>query len=183
VTLTEEHDGSMYILMNDRFDFAIASPWEEAPDPPYVIKARVKVHDPANLIAYGIIFGGNGGSPCPAYRASGCLTHYYRLEAIWDGALKAGVKRIDNHTSDEGKGQGKELIRYQYVASSSGGDDWHTWRFKVKPDGIDIYFDGEEFGSTSDTKYINEPYFGVYVSANEYKPAIGRFDYYYVEPD
>jgi uncharacterized repeat protein (TIGR01451 family) len=183
LTWTEEQDGSLYALMNDRFDFAIASPWEEAPDPPYVIKVEVKIHDPANLAAYGIIFGGNGGSPCPAYRASGCLTHYYRLEAIWDGALKAGLKRIDRHTSDEGKGQGKELIGYQYVTGSSGGNKWHTWKFKVKSDGIDVYFDGEKIGSTSDTKYVNEPYFGVYVSANEYKPAIGRFDYYYVEPD
>jgi uncharacterized repeat protein (TIGR01451 family) len=183
VTWTEEHDGTMYILMNDKFDFAIASPWEKAPDPPYVIKVKAKVHDPGNLISYGIIFGGNGGSPCPAYRETGCLTHYYRLEVIWYGALKAQLKRIDQHEPDKGHGQGKELIRYQDVASSSRGDDWHTWKFKVKPDGIDIYFDGELFGSTSDTKYINDPYFGVYVSANEYKPAIGRFDYYYVEPD
>jgi len=182
-TWTEEHDGTMYILMNNRFDFAIASPWEEAPDPPYVIKVKAKVHDPGNLISYGIIFGGNGGSPCPAYRENGCLTHYYRLEVLWYGALKAQFKRIDQHESDKGHGQGKELIKYKDVASSSRGDDWHTWKFEVKPDGIDIYFDGEKFGSTSDTKYINDPYFGVYVSANEYKPAIGRFDYYYVEPD
>jgi uncharacterized repeat protein (TIGR01451 family) len=182
-TWTEEHDGTMYALMNDRFDFAIASPWEEAPDPPYVIKVKVRVHDPANLAAYGIIFGGNGGSPCPAYRESGCLTHYYRLEAIWDGALKAGLKRIDKHESDKGHGQGTELIGYQYVADSGEGDGWHTWKFKVKSNGIDVYFDSEHIGSTSDTKYVNDPYFGVYVSANEYKPAIGRFDYYYVEPD
>jgi uncharacterized repeat protein (TIGR01451 family) len=182
-TWTEEHDGSLYALMNDRFDFAIASPWEEAPDPPYVIKVRAKIHDPANLAAYGIIFGGNGGSPCPAYRASGCLTHYYRLEVIWDSALKAGLKRIDQHESDKGHGQGKELIGYQYVTGSGSGDDWHEWKFKVKSDGIEVYFDGEKIGSTSDTKYINDPYFGVYVSANEYKPAIGRFDYYYVDRD
>jgi uncharacterized repeat protein (TIGR01451 family) len=182
-TWTEEHGGSLYIAMSDKFDFAIASPWEEAPPPPYVIKVKAKIHDPANLVAYGIIFGGNGGSPCPAYRESGCLTHYYRLEAIWYGALKAGLKRIDEHEPDKGHGRGKDLIRYKDVTSSSGGDDWHTWEFKVKPDGIDIYFDGEEFGSTSDTRYVNDPYFGVYVSANEYKPAIGRFDYYYVDPD
>jgi uncharacterized repeat protein (TIGR01451 family) len=182
-TWTEEHDGTMYALMNDRFDFAIASPWEEAPPPPYVIKVRVKIHDPANLAAYGIIFGGNGGSPCPAYRTSGCLTHYYRLEVIWDSALKAGLKRIDQHESDKGHGQGKELIGYQYVTGSGSGDDWHEWKFKVKSDGIEVYFDGEKIGSTSDNKYVNDPYFGVYVSANEYKPAIGRFDYYYVDPD
>lgn len=184
-TWTEEHDGNLYIIMDDKWDFAIASPWEQAPDPPYVIEARVKVRDPANLVAYGIIFGGNDGSPCPAYRDTGCLSHYYRLEAIWYGKdLKAGLKRIDYHepesSEDRGKGRGKELIGYSSVPG--GGDSWHTWKIKVNTDGIEIYVDGAYWGSTGDTRYINDPYFGVYASADEYKPAIGQFDYYYVEP-
>ena len=181
-TWTEEHDGTIYILMDDKFDFSIASPFEEAPDPPYDIEVKARIHDPANLTAYGIIFGGNGGSPCPAYREDGCLSHYYRLEAIWDSRLKAGFKRIDEHEDDKGKGRGKELIHYQYVTGTGSGDDWHTWVFKVRTDGIAIYFDGAKIGSTDDTTYIYEPYFGIYASANEYKPAIGRFDYFYVEP-
>jgi hypothetical protein len=185
VTWTEEHGGSLYIIMDDRWDFTIASPFEEAPPTPYVIKARVKVHDPANLVAYGIIFGGNGGSPCPAYRDTGCLSHYYRLEVIWDGGgLKAGMKRIDYHEPESsggrGKGRGPELISYSIV--SDDPDGWHTWKFVVEDDGIDVYFDGDWFGSTSDDDYVNDPYFGVYASADEYKPAIGRFDYFYVEP-
>jgi len=185
VTWTEEHDGTLYIIISDRWDFTIASPLEVAPSPPYVIETRVKAHDPANLTAYGIIFGGNGGSPCPAYRDTGCLTHYYRLEVIWDGGnLKAGLKRIDYHepesSESRGKGRGADLIPYYYI--SGDPDGWHTWKFVVKSNGIDIYFDGAVFGSTGDSAYVNEPYFGIYASANEYKPAIGRFDYYYVDP-
>ena len=172
--------------MADRWDFSIASPWEQAPPPPYTIKTRIKTHDASNLVAYGIIFGGNDGDPCPAYRDTGCLTHYYRLEVIWDGgSLKAGFKRIDYHepesSGDRGKGRGKELISFRKVTNSP--DNWHTWEFRVKPDGITIYFDGSEFGSTSDHTYVNDPYFGVYASANEYHPAIGRYDYYYVDHD
>jgi hypothetical protein len=184
VTWTEEHDGTMYILMNDKWDFTIGSPFEVAPSPPYAIQVRAKVHDPGNLIAYGIIFGGNGGSPCPAYRDTGCLTHYYRLEVVWDGKLKAQLKRIDYHESessnDRGKGRGQELIGYTYIPG--GGEEWNTWKFVVKPDGIDVYINGEFWRATSDNRYVNEPYFGVYASANEYKPAIGRFDYFYVDP-
>lgn len=184
-TWTEEHDGTLYIIIDDRWDFTIGTPWQVAPDPPYIIEVRAKIHDPANLVAYGIVFGGNYATPCPAYRDTGCFEHYYRLEAIWDGgSLKVGFKRIDYHepesSEDRGKGRGPELISYQYV--SGDPDGWHTWTFVVKPDGIDIYYDGGLFGSTTDTAYVNEPYFGVYASANEYKPAIGRFDYYYVVP-
>jgi len=182
-TWTLEKDGSMYILMDDRWDFTIASPFEEAPSPPYTIKTKVKIHDPANLVAYGIVFGGNGGSPCPAYREDGCFEHYYRLLVIWGGGLKAGFKRIDEHEPDKGHGQGKELIDYKQVVGHSGGDKWHTWEIRVETDGIDIYFDGSFFGSTGDTTYIDEPYFGILAATDEYKPGIGRFDYYYVEPN
>jgi hypothetical protein len=186
VTWTEEHDGTMYLVMDDKWDFAIASPKEEAPALPYTIRTRVRVHDPANLVAYGIVFGGNEGSPCPAYRDTGCFSHYYRLEVIWDGGgLKAGLKRIDYHepesSEDRGKGRGKELIDYEYIPG--GADAWNTWKFVVRSDGIDIYLNDEHWESTSDDKYVDDPYFGVYASANEYKPAIGRFDYFYVEPD
>lgn len=180
ITWTEEHDGDLFFVMNDKFDFAIASPMEVAPAPPYTIQTRVRVRDAANLVAYGVVFGANAGSPCPTYRDSGCFFHYYRLEVVWDGRLKAGFKRIYQHESEKGKGQGEELVGYKYVSGDSFG--YHTWRFDVKTDGIDIYYDGELFGSTSNTDYINDPYFGVYVSANEYKPSIGQFDYFRVDP-
>jgi len=180
-----DYTDSIFIIMADRFDFALASPMEEAPDPPYVIETRVRIHEPGNLASYGIVFGGNGGSPCPAYRDTGCFSHYYRLDTVWNGtSLKAAFKRIDYHepesSSSRGAGRGAELINYQYVTNAH--TDWHTWRFVVKPTGIDIYFDGSLYGSTNDTTYVNEPYFGIWVSANEYKPAIGRFDYFNVVP-
>lgn len=180
-----DHTDSIFIIMNDKFDFSLASPMEEAPDPPYVIETRVRIHEPANLVSYGVVFGANGGSPCPAYRDTGCFEHYYRLDVIWNGtSLKAGFKRIDYHepesSSSRGAGRGSELISYKYVTDDHL--DWHTWRFEVKPTGIDIYFDGGLYGSTSDTHYVNQPYFGIWAAANEYKPAIGRFDYFNVYP-
>jgi len=176
---------SIFILMNDRFDFALASPMEPAPAPPYVIETKAAIHDPGNLVSYGIVFGGNGGSPCPAYRDTGCFTHYYRLDVIWNGgSLKAQFKRIDYHEpeSDEQRGHARGVTLIDYVYVSDDHDGWHTWRFEVKPTGIDIYFDDKLYGSTSDTTYVNEPYFGIWASANEYKPAIGRYDYFYVYP-
>jgi len=200
VTWTEEHDGGMYFIMADRWNFAIASPFDAAPAPPYVIETRVKVHDPSNLVAHGVIFGGNGGSPCPAYRETGCLTHYYRLEAVWsteeEGGLKASLKRIDYHEPEEssgrGKGRGVELMGDGNSSSeilSGGGSDWHTWRFEVYSDRIKIYHGGSlwkdidsGYDSDFDARYIDDPYFGAYVSANEYNPSIAKYDYYKVYP-
>jgi hypothetical protein len=186
VTWSEEQGGSAYVIMDDRFDFSIASPMEQAPSPPYVIQFKARVHDPANLTTYGIVFGANGGSPCPAYRDTGCFEHYYRLEVIFFSStgMTVGFKRIDYHepesSDSRGKGRGPELIGYRNVGGSAAS--WHTWKIIVKTDGIEVYLDGVLFGTTSDHTYVNEPYFGVYASANEYKPAIGRYDYLYVQP-
>jgi uncharacterized repeat protein (TIGR01451 family) len=186
VTWSEEQGGSAYIVMDDRFDFSIASPMEEAPRPPYVLQFKARVHDPANLTTYGIVFGGNGGSPCPAYRDTGCFEHYYRLEVIFYSStgMTVGFKRIDYHepesSESRGKGRGPELLAYRNVGVSAA--DWHTWKFVVKTNGIEVYLDGVLFGTTSDSAYVNEPYFGIYASANEYKPAISRYDYLYVYP-
>jgi hypothetical protein len=154
---------------------------EEAPSPPYVIQVKSKLHDSTYLRAYGIIFGGNGGTPCPAYRDTGCLIHYYRLQVIaGGGALKADFKRIDTHRSDNGNGQGKSLVSFQDLPGET--DAWNTWKFVVKSDGIDIYLNGNHWHSIDDSTYVNDPYFGVFVATDEFRPGIGRFDYYYVTP-
>ena len=180
---TKDKGGYMRFYMNDKFDFAIASPMDVAPSPPYVLETRVKVNDPANLVAYGIVFGGNTGSVCPAYRdeSGGCWWHYYRLETIWAGSyLKAQFKRIDYHVAEKGKGRGESLT--EFLRAGGDPDGWHTWKFVVKTDGIDVYYDGGLWASTRDTRYVNEPTFGIYISANEYKPSIAWFDYYRVYP-
>jgi hypothetical protein len=185
VAWTEEQDGSLFIVMDSAFDFAIGSPWKELPSPPYVIETKARLHDATYLRAYGIIFGGNGGSPCPAYRDTGCLEHYYRLEVSADaGGLKGSFKRVDYHEpesdEDRGKGRGPALVPYKSVPGDPNA--WNEWKFVVKSDGIDIYVNGKLWGATDDNKYVNEPYFGVYTSNDEFKPAIGRFDYFYVYP-
>jgi uncharacterized repeat protein (TIGR01451 family) len=185
VTWTEEHDGSMYILMSDKWDAAIASPMLAAPDLPYEIVAKVKIRDPSNLVSYGIIFGGNGGSPCPAYRDTGCLTHYYRLNVVWHSGLQANLKRIDYHEEEKGKGRGADLSDWVELTAwpfNVDPDGWNTWKISVHSNGFDVYLNGLLFKSIEDTTYITEPYFGAFTSTDEYKPSIGQFDYFYVRP-
>jgi hypothetical protein len=185
VTWTEEQDGAMDIIISDKWDTTLASPMVPAPAVPYSIWTRVQILEPSNLVSYGIFFGGNGGSPCPAYRETGCLTHYYRLNALWYNGLRANLKRIDYHESEKGKGRGDDLSDWielggePYYADPNG---WNTWEIQVNNDGFRVIINGQLFASTSDTTYIHEPYFGVLASTDEYKPAIGHFDYYYVTP-
>jgi len=181
----DDHLDSIFILMADKWDFAIGSPMEIAPSPPYVIETRAAIHDPSNLVSYGVVFGGNGGSPCPAYRETGCFSHYYRLNVVWNGgSLKYNLKRIDYHEADKGHGRGPVLIGGDNMAQLPGNaDGFHIWKIVVKPTGIDLYYDGALQGSTTDTTYVNEPYFGIFSSTYEYKPGIGRYDWFNVFPD
>ena len=186
VTWTEEHDGSLFVVMDDKWDFTIASPMEQAPSPPYVISVRAKLHDDTYLRGYGIIFGGNSGSPCPAYRDTGCFSHYYRLQVVAGaGALKADFKRVDYHepesSDDRGKGRGVTLVSFEGLPGKP--EAWNKWDIKVKSDGIDIYLNDILWHSVDDTKYVNDPYFGVYTANDEFRPGIGRFDFYNVDPD
>ena len=186
VTWTEEHDGSLFVVIDDKWDFTIASPMEEAPSPPYVISVRAQLHDDTYLRGYGVIFGGNSGSPCPAYRDTGCFSHYYRLQVVAGaGALKADFKRVDYHepesSDDRGKGRGVTLVSFEGLPGKP--EAWNKWDIKVKPDGIDLYLNDILWHSVDDTKYVNEPYFGVYTANDEFRPGIGRFDYYNVDPD
>jgi hypothetical protein len=182
----------LYTLLKGRFDFAVASPMVVARPIPYTIKARVKVVDetvdgddywPKSGETYGIIFGGNGGSPCPAdrdtARGTGCLSHYYRLLVVWTAdkptTFQWSLKRIDYHDPDNGgKGDGHTLIDYQ-TASTSSINDWNTWEIRVSDTtpNIKVYLNGAKLGQANDTHYINDPYFGVFMAS----PDVGGVGY------
>jgi uncharacterized repeat protein (TIGR01451 family) len=86
-------DGKMYVLMVGSYDFGVVSPRVEAPAVPYTIQGKVRVVKNESLdgrtyyirngTQFGLVFGANPGSPCPADRRAdsdeGCFNHYYRL--------------------------------------------------------------------------------------------------------
>ena len=43
-----------------------------------------------------------------------------------------------------------------------------------------LYIDGKFERHFKDTDYVNDPYFGVFASTNEYKPSIWLFEYFEV---
>lgn len=186
-------DGLMYHLVFGRYDFSIMSPMEEGPEAPYTIYAKADFIDsesigdgdyaPREGMTYGIIFGGNGGTPCPVDRSDdgGCLDHYYRILVIWTGDdLKWQLKRIDSHDSD-GKGRGDTLVDWNTV-NDANPLGWNEWRIEVETDGdIKVFVNDVHEATGNDDDYLTDGYFGTYMETSPHGEAGTKWEYFRVE--
>lgn len=191
--------GQMYTLIVGRYDFGVASPMVEAPSVPYTIRFRVKVVRNEsfnertfyirNGTTFGVTFGGNGGTPCPADRNTpkyqGCLSHYYRLMFVYDvlhlDGFQWSLKRIDYHDpNDDGKAKGTKLV---YGSASLNAHDWNEWKIEVTSSSIKIYVNGKYLGQTTDTSFVNDPYFGVYLGSPDAGDTGVKWDWFEVEAE
>jgi hypothetical protein len=67
------------------------------------------------------------------------------------------------------------------ILSNGPSLEWHTYRIEVRSSGVTFFVDNNQRASFGDKSFINEPYFGVFASTDEYKPSIWFFDYYQVK--
>lgn len=183
--------GNLIIVVADRWDWLIASPLAPAPQPPYAIEFRTRVHDASNLISGGAVFGGDwNGEACPEfgniYQTDNCFNHFYNFNMIFYGPMKLLHEQVDNLVWCP-TCNGSPLKR---LGPTQGVDpilpngpslDWHTYRIEVRSTGVKFFVDNEQKATFTNTSYIYEPYFGVFASTDEYKPSIWFFDYYQVK--
>ncbi len=179
--------GTLRTGLDDKFDFALFSPMVAAPPTPYRIRMATRTINTANLTAYGIFFGGAHGTPCPVDRSvggdpNGCLYSYYRINVIWGGFLRFGVKRIDYHEPTKGEGRGAKLVDYTDLSEYTSDNGGNAWEIRVYDDGFSIYVNDVLVGWSDDTTYIHRPYFGIFVSTDEYNHALFEHKYFDVEP-
>jgi uncharacterized repeat protein (TIGR01451 family) len=183
-------NGHLYHLVWGKADFSIVSPMDQAPVVPYTIKTRVDVVDYEDIpgdgeeaysaktgMTWGIIFGGNGGSPCPADRNSpdGCLNHYYRVLITYDqaaGRFDWQLKRIDRHEGNEGggKGRGVDLVGWESLTFDYDALGWNEWEIQVTDDDSDnirIYMNDNHLATVTDHSYIHDPYFGTFMASTK----------------
>ena len=142
-------------------------------------------------MTYGIIFGGNNASPCPADRNApdGCLSRYYRVLVSWDqarGQFKWSLKRIDYTDAEHGAGRGVDLIGWRYITGFEYDSlGWNEWRIEVTDDASDnikVYMNGHLLGSATDHTYLDEPYFGVFLSSLRELGAVAtKWDWFKVQ--
>ncbi len=192
---TGANSGNLIALVDDRWDWFVASPLAPAPQVPYVIEYRSRVHDAANLVSGGISLGGDwAGDACPDpnnfYTTNHCFNHFYNFNYIFYGPIKLLFERVDQLYWCPTCG-GSLLKRLGNIGQTWPAFDvlangpslnWHTYRVEVREDGIRLFIDGAFKRHFATTNYIHEPYFGVFASTDEYKPSIWFFDYYEVRP-
>jgi len=193
-------DNKLYTMMIGAGDFAIISPLEAAPPVPYVIVTDADIVDetingnqyaPKDQMKYSILFGANGGSPCPATentpKNQGCFSHYYRVRVRWDAAnqsqLTWALQRIDYHEGDNDQGHPPKTLAEGTV--NTNANDWNKWKIAVlnsSGDNIKVYFGWSEtqIASVRDTSYVNEPYFGVQIISPNWGSVATRWDWFQV---
>jgi hypothetical protein len=175
------------LKIGGRWDYAIAAPMVPAPAAPYRMETRVRLHQPGNLHAYGLIFGGDwNGETCPDAQYSSCFNQYYRLLIIWYGSpdtLRIQLKRIDYHDPKDNSGGGETLVPFRdvYVGPDPGG--WRLWRVDVLEDGqMHFYVNDVLVAAATDTAYLHNPYFGLFAASNEYLGTQPHLDWFQVTP-
>jgi hypothetical protein len=190
-----DNAGNFIIVVADRWDWMIASPLQAAPEPPYVVEYRARVHDASNLVSGGTVFGGDWNfDDCPefgnVYQTDNCFNHFYNFNYIHYGAMKLLFEQVDELLWCPGCG-GSPIKRLgdksnwreiDPIFGNSSARDWHTYRVEVRNDGLYLSIDGEFEGQFGSPAYVNDPFFGVFASTDEYKPSIWFYDYFTVTP-
>ncbi|MCA9980069.1 MAG: DUF11 domain-containing protein [Anaerolineales bacterium] len=196
-------DSWLVIISADRWDWGIASPLMPAPEPPYAIEFRGKSVRPGNLTSGGPVFAGDwNGDPdgCinydtleSIYEHDDCFNQFYFINNIWFGNLKAQWERIDqvvwcpscgNSPSKRGR---EDWSTHPVISLNLGAgedDGWNEYRLEVRENEIKYYVNGRlQYVDGDDVRYtVQNRYFGVGVTTDEYQPSVWRFDYYSVMP-
>jgi hypothetical protein len=190
-------NGWFILQVEDSWDWGIASPMNQAPELPYAIEFRSQPAHLANLVSHGAVFGGDWpGAICPdystiqgVYQHNLCFNHFYNSNIIWFGPLKMAFERVDYLVWCPGCG-GSPMKRLSHdygawfirdpVPNVSNPDGWNIWRIEVRNTGLDFFVNGQHFAHSDDTTWVNDRYFGVFASTDEYSNSTWRFDYYEV---
>jgi hypothetical protein len=187
----ESGDHVLINLVDDRYDWLLASPLRPAPAIPYAIEYRARAHDVSNLISGGAVFGGNwNGGDCPQqgvefFTGQNCFSQFYAHNYIFYGPLKLQWEKVKqlNYCPDCGGSALKRIADTHVIDNIIPGDQasaWNNYRIEVRSDGVRLFVNGAFRYHYTDTEFVNRPYFGTFASTFEYKPSIWFFDYYRV---
>lgn len=196
--VSDSGNGMLVLRVKDSWDWGIASPQVRAPDLPYLVEYRTKVMGLGNLVSHGLAFGADWpGEVCPdwnslpgAYEHELCFNHFYLPNVLWYGPLKLQFERVDSllWCPDCGGAPMKRLsddYSTWFLVDPLGNaipDGWNTWKVEVRISGLKLFLNGQQFATSDDTRWVNQPYFGVFGSTDEYGNSTTRWDYIEVRP-
>lgn len=194
-----EEDDSWYVMsIQDKWDWAVASPLRKAPTPPYEIEYRMIRVSNGNLISGGAVLGGDwNGDPCPDtstvdqwYRHANCFNNMYIQNMINLNRDRNDKFNVQFEVIDELKwclGCGGSPMKRlgtnrTNLLENAKSNGWNVHTIRVRDSGIEFFNNGEYYYTIDDTDYINNPYFGLFASTDEYNNSAWRVDYYQVKP-
>lgn len=190
-----DNAGNFIIVVADRWDWMIASPLQKAPEPPYVIEYRSRVHDASNLVSGGAVVGGDWNyQACPefgnVYKTDNCFNHFYNFNYIYYGPMKLQFEQVStlywcptcNGSPIKRLGDPDLWKVVDNVVSHNQGLQYHTYKIEVRDTGLKLWIDNSYKGAFGNGAYSDDPFFGVFASTDEYKPSIWFFDWYKVTP-
>lgn len=194
-------DGKYVMQVIDRWDWGISSPLKPAPRVPYVIDFEARIVAPANLLSFGMVFGGDwNGQTCPPglsydewYKHTNCFNHFYNTNNIFFGPLKLLFERVDYLVWLPNEGgspmkRGGDIDPNKFKEYNNiDPEGWNRYRIEVREDSIKIFAAARghnpEFQyEYKDTRWVNDPYFGFFASTDEYNNSTWRFEYLEVLP-
>jgi hypothetical protein len=195
-------DGEFVLDVNDRWDWLLASPGMPAPRLPYVVDFHATIVGGANLWSFGGVVGGDWPSlgGCPSmppgsawYTHQDCFNQFYNTNVIFYGPMKLQWERVDELVwcLECGGSPSKRLgdvnpgsVKTLQLVDPTG---WNHYRIEVREDQIRFYaaklgFEPKLQYQYFDTRYVDQPYFGLFASTDEYTNGLWRVDNFLVMP-
>jgi hypothetical protein len=195
------YQGNYSILATDNLEWGIFSPLRPAPAVPYAIEYRVVLENNKQALgSQGAVFGGDWtGEPCPDYSSEEglyeheiCFNHFYNTNLIWyigqGSLLKLILERVDflqwcpecgGSPMKRGSTDYDAWVEVDPVPNVTA-KGWNTWRIEVRADGIKLFANGQQYATMNDSSWVNDPYFGLFVSSSTNEVSSWLVDYYQV---
>lgn len=194
-------NGNLIVQSEDSWDWGIASPLRKAPPVPYAIEIRNQPAALGNLVSMGVVFSGDwSGAPCPDvssvegwYTHQNCFTQFYNVNLInknlfaYD-SFKMLFERVEERIwcPECGGSPMKRIypsgLEVEPIPNVSQ-DGWNVYRIEVRETDIRLFINGLQFYTVNGTdSWINNPYFGLFVSTDEYSNSTWRIDYIQITP-
>ena len=154
------------------------------PDPVRSVDNSVVVLDPNELEESHIADGDSSLSR--ATIVDNCFNHYYRIMLLWKGdsnEYNLQVKRIIQHESPKNNGQGYDIVSTTSIPIDDQ-NGWNSWRVEVRRSTgqFKLFANNNQVASWTDTTYINDVYWGLWASTDEYPGSDPLYDYVNVRP-
>jgi hypothetical protein len=184
-TCDDNRCGYLNLEVEKSNHYTIVSPKKFSKPYPYTMETKAKIRSPReDMDSYGIIFGAStNGQNCPVSDFTNCFEHYYELRVRYrhtdNSWLEFKLVSVGGHDENN---QPIETDLIEWTSVSQDPDTHQEWDVDVKGNGdMIVKISDDEVGRTNDSKFINNPYFGLVVRSGSIGSSEVKFDYFEVK--